>query len=359
LPASVRAAVSEPNLNALMSLGPERWAELREVLKFLLSRENRDRKLLEKSLFPTRILQLEIPCVIGDYTDFYASRNHAQRVGEIFRPEKPLLANYEWVPIAYHGRASSIVASGAEVRRPQGQMRGGSRPEFGPTQRLDYELELGYFVGVGNALGEPVSVASAATAVFGVSLLNDWSARDVQAWESQPLGPFLGKNFCTTVSPWITPMAALEPFRVAALGHEHGVLPYLEGGRGVSIRLEVFISTEKSRRRGLEEFRISSTDSAGLYWTPEQMVAHHTVGGCNLCAGDLLGSGTVSGASRDEAGCLLELTALAPLVLPNGEVRRFLEDGDEVVLRGWCEGEMPVRLGECRGRVTSAPGTRV
>jgi fumarylacetoacetase len=360
LPASVRAAVHEPHLNALMSLSPERWAELRVALQFLLSRENRDRKLLEGALFPIRTLQLEIPCVIGDYTDFYASRNHAQRVGEIFRPDKPLLDNYDWVPIAYHGRASSVVASGAEVRRPQGQMRGGERPEFGPTQKLDYELELGYFVGVGNALGERVPVESAEANLFGVSLLNDWSARDVQAWESQPLGPFLGKNFCTTVSPWITPMAALEPFRASAVTHEQGVLPYLDGGRGLSLRLEALLLTDKSRGAGLEAFRISETDAAGLYWTPAQMVAHHTSGGCNLRAGDLLGSGTVSGASREEAGCLLELTALAPLLLPNGEVRRFLEDGDEVVLRGWseAEGALPVRLGECRGRVTSTPGTR-
>jgi fumarylacetoacetase len=361
LPASVRAAVREPYLNVLMSLGPECWAEIRAALQFLLSRENRDRKLLEKALFPTRILQLAIPCVIGDYTDFYASRNHARRVGEIFRPDKPLLENYDWVPIAYHGRASSVVASGADVRRPQGQMRAGDRPEFGPTQKLDYELELGYFIGVGNELGEPVTVESAEAKLFGVSLLNDWSARDVQAWESQPLGPFLGKNFCTTVSHWITPMAALEPFRIPPVTHEHGLLPYLDGGCGVSLRLEVWLSTEKSRRAGLEAFLVSCVDAAGLYWTPAQMVAHHTSGGCNLRAGDLLGSGTVSGASREEAGCLLELTALVPLVLPNGEVRRFLEDGDEVVLRGCgqAEGGMPVRLGECRGLVTSAPGTRV
>jgi fumarylacetoacetase len=353
LPAGVRAAVCEPCLNALMVLGPERWAELRGELQFLLSRGNRDRRLLEQALLPTRILRLEIPCSIGDYTDFYASRNHARRVGEIFRPANPLLGNYDWVPIAYHGRASSVVASGAEVRRPQGQMRGDAGPRFGPTERLDYELELGYFVGVGNELGEPVPVASAEARLFGVSLLNDWSARDVQAWESQPLGPFLGKNFCTTVSPWITPMAALEPYREPAVAHELGVLPYLDGGAGVSLKLEVWLSTKQSRAAGLAEFRVSGGNSAGLYWTPAQMVAHHTSGGCNLRAGDLLGTGTVSGDARAEAGCLLELTALAPIVLPNGETRRFLEDGDEVVLRGWGDGEMPVRLGECRGRIAS------
>ncbi len=352
LPAGVQRTVQEPYLNALMALGPERWAELRGTLQFLLSRANRDRKVLERALLPTRILQLEIPCSIGDYTDFYASRNHARRVGEIFRPGKPLLENYDWVPIAYHGRSSSIVASGAEVRRPQGQVRGEEKPRFVPTERLDYELELGYFVGVGNEVGEPVPVALAEARVFGVSLLNDWSARDVQAWESQPLGPFLGKNFCTTVSPWITPMAALEPYRVPAEAHEQGVLPYLDGGAGVSLTLEVWLSTTQSRAAGLPEFRLSEVDSAGLFWTPAQMVAHHTSGGCNLRAGDLLGSGTVSGETREEAGCLLELAALAPVALPNGETRRFLEDGDEVVLRGWGVGEMPVRLGECRGRVT-------
>lgn len=351
LPASVRAAVREPYLNDLMALGPERWAELRGALQFLLSRGNRDRKALEQALLPTRILRLELPCAIGDYTDFYASRNHARRVGEIFRPGKPLLENYDWLPIAYHGRASSIVASGAEVRRPRGQVRGEDKPRFEPTERLDYELELGYFVGVGNALGEPVAIEQAEARVFGASLLNDWSARDVQAWESQPLGPFLGKNFCTTVSPWITPMAALEPFRVPAVEHVGGVLPYLDGGAGVSLQLEVWLSTSQSRAADLPEIRLSEVDSAGLFWTPAQMVAHHTSGGCNLRAGDLLGSGTVSGETREEAGCLLELTALAPVVLPNGETRRFLEDGDEVVLRGWGAGELPVRLGECRGRV--------
>jgi len=199
LPESVQNAIREPYLNAPMSLGPERWAELRGALQFLLSRENRDRKVLESALLPVKGLRLETPCAIGNYTDFYASRDHARRVGELFRPDKPLLENYDWVPIAYHGRASSIVASGAEVRRPMGQMRSEGQPRFGPTERLDYELELGYFVGVENKLGEPVPIVSAETQLFGVSLLNDWSARDVQQWESQPLGPFLGKKFCTTV----------------------------------------------------------------------------------------------------------------------------------------------------------------
>jgi fumarylacetoacetase len=356
LPASVKDAVREPYLNWLMELGAEAWNELRAALQFLLSRSNKDRRVLEPALLPLRGLQLEVPYDIGDYTDFYASRDHARRVGELLRPDKPLLENYDWVPIAYHGRTSSIVASGAAVQRPSGQMRGSGSPRFGPTERLDYELELGYWVGQDNALGEPVPIAAAEEHIFGLSLLNDWSARDVQAWEYQPLGPFLGKNFCTSVSPWVTPLAALGGCRVAAVEHE--VLPYLEGGDGLRLNVEVYLSTAPSRAAGLEEFRLSAGDSAGMWWTPAQMVAHHTSNGCNLRAGDLLGSGTVSGADLSSAGCLLELTrgGAEAIRLPNGETRRFLEDGDEVTLRGWGEimGEMPVRLGECRGRVTPA-----
>jgi fumarylacetoacetase len=356
LPASVKDAVREPYLNWLMELGAEAWNELRAALQFLLSRSNKDRRVLEPALLPLRGLQLEVPYDIGDYTDFYASRDHARRVGELLRPDKPLLENYDWVPIAYHGRTSSIVASGAAVQRPSGQMRGSGSPRFGPTERLDYELELGYWVGQDNALGEPVPIAAAEEHIFGLSLLNDWSARDVQAWEYQPLGPFLGKNFCTSVSPWVTPLAALGGCRVAAVEHE--VLPYLEGGDGLRLNVEVYLSTAPSRAAGLEAFRLSAGDSAGMWWTPAQMVAHHTSNGCNLRAGDLLGSGTVSGADLSSAGCLLELTrgGAEAIRLPNGETRRFLEDGDEVTLRGWGEirGEMPVRLGECRGRVTPA-----
>ncbi len=344
-----------------MRQGPDAWAALRASLQYLLSRENKDRKVLEAALLPIAGTVLENPCAIRNYTDFYASRNHAMRVGEMFRPEKPLLENYDWVPIAYHGRASSVVSSPAAVRRPMGQIRGDVRPRFGLTERLDYELELGYFLGTENPLGEPVPVADADKRLFGLSLLNDWSARDIQSWEYQPLGPFLGKNFCTSVSPWVTPMAALEPFRCSAVAHPEGMLGYLqEAGQGVSLRLEVRLSTAKSRARGMADFTITRTDSAELYWTPAQMVAHHTSNGCNLLAGDLLGSGTVSGATREEAGCLLELTALAPFSLPNGEMRQFLEDGDEVTLVGWGEaaGEIPVRLGDCRGRVNVTPGSR-
>ena len=356
LPELVRDAVREPYLNGLLALGPEAWAELRAALQFLLSRENKDRRLLESALLPMRGLRLEVPCAIGDYTDFYASRDHARRVGELFRPEKPLLDNYDWVPIAYHGRASSIVASGTPVRRPHGQARGSAGvPAFGPTERLDYELELGYWIGQGNALGEPLPVGEAEERIFGVSLLNDWSARDVQAWEYQPLGPFLGKSFCTTVSPWITPLAAVEGCRVGPVEHE--VLPYLQGpAKGVGLQVEAYLSTAVSRAAGLEPMRVSAGNAGGMWWTPAQMVAHHTSNGCNLRAGDLLGSGTISGASLESAGCLLELTrnGQEPITLANGETRRWLEDGDEITLRGWCQpaDELPIRLGECSGRVT-------
>jgi fumarylacetoacetase len=355
LPANVRGAVRAPYLNALMELGPAVWGELRTALQYLLSREDKERRLaLEAALLPVRGVRLQIPCAIGDYTDFYASRDHARRVGELFRPERPLLENYDWVPIAYHGRASSIVASGTPVKRPRGQMRDDGKPKFGMTERLDYELELGYWIGQGSALGEAIPVAEAERRIFGVSLLNDWSARDVQSWEYQPLGPFCGKNFCTSVSPWITPMAALEPFHCPPVEHLGGILDYLlPAGRGIALRVEAWLSTERMRAEGAMDHRLSATNSSGLWWTPAQMVAHHTAGGCNLRAGDLLGTGTISGATRADAGCLLELSAEAPIVLPNGETRRFLDDGDQVKLVAWGEmaGALPVRLGECCGRV--------
>ena len=362
LPTLVRDAVRQPRMNVLMGLGPVACSELRSALQHLLSRENRDRTLLESALLPARGLQFVLPCQIGDYTDFYASRDHARRVGELFRPDQPLLANYDWVPIAYHGRASSIVASGAPVRRPSGQLPTGSRPTFAPTQRLDYELELGFWVGAGNALGEPVPVGQAGRHLFGVSLLNDWTARDIQRWEYQPLGPFLAKNFCTSVSPWITPMAALEGLRATVAPHDGGTLDYLVDAHdqalgGIALQLEVALSTAASRAAGLESFALSKTNSRSLFWTPAQMLAHHTSGGCNLRPGDLLGTGTISGAMRDEAGCLLERTSggAEPIYLPNGERRTFLEDGDEVTLSGWGQpaAGLPIRLGDCHGRIHS------
>ncbi len=353
LPASVRAALREPHLNAFLQLGPAAWQTLRQALQFLLSRENKVRRLLEAALLPTRTLQLELPCATGDYTDFYASRDHARRVGELFRPEQPLLENYDWIPIAYHGRASSLVPSGTPVRRPQGQVRAPGTPRFGPTERLDYELELGFFIGPGNLLGEPIPIAEAEQHLFGVSLLNDWSARDIQAWEYQPLGPFLGKNFCTSVSPWITPLTALAPFRIPAVEHAGGTLPHLAGGLGLRLQLAGELSTRQSRAAGLAPSQISTADSAALFWTPAQMVAHHTSNGCNLRPGDLLATGTISGPDRSQAGCLLELTAEQPLQLPNGESRRFLEDGDHVTLAAcaYPQDDLPIRLGSCTGEI--------
>lgn len=291
LPESVREAVAGSSLNGLMKLGVEAWAELRGALQVLLARENKDRAVLERALLPVQGVRLELPCVIGDYTDFYASRNHARRVGEMFRPERPLLENYDWVPIAYHGRASSIVASGTEVRRPWGQRQGNDGPVFAPSERLDFELELGFYVGVGNELGETVALADAEAHLFGVSLLNDWSARDIQAWESQPLGPFLGKNFCTSVSPWITPMAALEPFCVAVPKRGNEVLPYLaseanERRGAFALALEVQLAGG-----GNPPCTLVRTNAAELYWTAAQMLAHHTSGGCNLRVGDCWGAG--------------------------------------------------------------------
>jgi fumarylacetoacetase len=355
LPAHLRESLAEPTLNHFMSLGPAAWHDLRAALQFLLSLANRDRKVLESALVPLHDLPLELPATIGDYTDFYASRHHALRVGELFRPDKPLLDNYDWIPIAYHGRSSSLVPSGTPVRRPSGQRRGDPSPVFAPTQKLDYELELGYYIGQGNTLGEPIPLAEAAAHLFGVSLLNDWSARDIQAWEYQPLGPFLGKNFCTSVSPWITPMEALAPLRAPAIPHPSGLLEYLQNETlaSVNLNLNIQISTTKNRHAVLPPMQLSDSNSSELFWTPEQMVAHHTSGGCNLRSGDLLATGTISGESREQAGCLLELTrnGQEALELPNGERRAFLQDGDEVVLTGWgqAEGQMPIRLGECRG----------
>ncbi len=360
LPKQLESALREPYLNTLMALSPQAVEDLRQALQFLLSLENRDRTRLEAALLPTRTLRLELPVSVGNYTDFYASRHHAQRVGELFRPEKPLLENYDWLPIGYHGRASSLVASGTPVRRPRGQIRGEAKPSFEPTRKLDYELELAMFIGAGNALGEPIAIAEAGNHLFGVSLLNDWSARDIQAWEYQPLGPFLGKNFATSVSPLLTPIAALEQFRVPATPHVGGTLDYLlhetdQDTGAFSLHLQVELSTNRSRQEGRPAFPISEVDARTLYWTPAQMIAHHTASGCNLLPGDLLATGTISGVERESAGCLLERTGngTTPLCLPNGETRCFLEDGDEITLTGVGEGkgELPIRLGACRARV--------
>ncbi len=361
-----------PALNPLMALGGRHWSALRRAVSQLLAAGARgaplDPRVRPTLLVPRADAELFLPAAIGDYTDFYASLFHAANVGSLFRPDNPLLPNYKWVPIGYHGRASSIVLSGAPVRRPLGQTREdpAAPPVFGPTRRLDYELEVGFFVGPGNDLGRPIPIADAARHLFGVCLVNDWSARDIQSWEYQPLGPFLAKNFATTISPWVVTLDALVPFRAPAFERPAGdpaPLAYLHddddrraGALGIS--LEVLLSSARMRDERLPPARLSRSELTDLYWTPAQLVAHHASGGCNLRPGDLLASGTVSGPAKAARGCLLELTwrGTEPVRLPTGEERRFLEDGDEVVLRGWCEREGFVRigLGECRGTVVGA-----
>lgn len=358
------AACREPSLNSLMSLGREASAALRARMTELLS-DASARARVEPLLVSRTGATMLLPARIGDYTDFYASVHHATNVGRLFRPENPLLPNYKWVPIGYHGRASSIMASGAEVRRPCGQTKApdAATPMFGPSQALDYELEVGFFAGPGNQLGEPVPLNAAEQHIFGLCLVNDWSARDVQSWEYQPLGPFLAKNFATTISPWIVTLEALEPFRVPAFARAEDdpkPLGYLDSPEdrvqgGFDMTVEAWISTERMRRENEPAFRVSRGNLRNLYWTLAQMLTHHTSNGCNLQPGDLLASGTISGPAPDSLGCLLELTrrGAAPLKLPNGETRKFLEDGDEVTLRGYCEREGIARigLGECVGRI--------
>jgi fumarylacetoacetase len=309
-----------------------------------------------------------LPVEVGDYTDFYASVFHASNVGSMFRPDNPLLPNYKWVPIGYHGRASSVVASGTPIRRPRGQSKApdAAAPSFGPSRQMDYELELGAWIAGHNPLGQPVPIAAAHERLFGVSLLNDWSARDIQSWEYAPLGPFLAKNFATSVSPWIVTMEALAPFRVPAFVRPEGdpaPLAYLDDAAdraqgGYAITLEVALQTTRMREAGQPPARLSRGDFRQMYWTLAQLVAHHASSGCNLRPGDLLGSGTISGPTREERGCLLELSwrGKEPLTLPSGESRTFLEDGDEVVMTGWCEraGAVRIGLGECRGRLLPA-----
>jgi fumarylacetoacetase len=298
--------------------------------------------------------KLLLPLDIGDYTDFYASVHHATNVGSMFRPDNPLLPNYKWMPIGYHGRSSSIVVSGTPVHRPAGQLKDEGDPVVGKTKRLDYEMELGIVIGAGNALGQSIAAAEALDHVFGFCLVNDWSARDVQTWEYQPLGPFLAKNFATSISPWIVTLDALEPYRVPAATRPDGdpaPLPYLVDDTAFDITVEVWLLTESMS----EPVRLSRGSFRDMYWTVSQLVAHHTVNGCNLRAGDLLASGTISGPEKDSRGCLLELTwrGTEPIALPNGETRRFLENGDEVILRGYCErpGLPRIGFGECRGVV--------
>ena len=355
-------------LNPLMTLTPPERAEIRLSLSRLLRAGSRKQEKAEKFLTPIGEALLVRPTLQRGYTDFYASIHHATRVGQLFRPDQPLLPNYKWVPIAYHGRASTLMVSGTPVRRPNGQTKApdAAEPVFGPTRRLDYELEIGFYGASLQRIGEPIPIAKAEEHIFGVCLVNDWSARDIQAWEYQPLGPFLAKNFATSVSPWVVTLEALAPFRIPAFeraADDPRPLPYLlseddQRAGGVDITLEVQLATMKMQLQSIPPVTLSRGSFRDMYWTMAQMVAHHTSNGCNLMAGDLLASGTVSGPQHESAGCLLELTegGRRPIPLPTGEERRFLEDGDEVILRGSCErpGFRRIGLGECRGLILSA-----
>jgi fumarylacetoacetase len=365
----VEACVQARGLNPLLEAGHEAMARLRAALSALLrigaGDAGRARDRAGDLLVPMKQATMSLPAHVGDYSDFYASIHHATNVGSMFRSDNPLLPNYKWVPIGYHGRASSLVPSGTPVTRPWGQTRDGDAtpPVFGPSRRLDYELEVGAYVGVGNALGQRIPLERAESHVAGLCLVNDWSARDIQTWEYQPLGPFLAKSFATTVSPWIVTLDALEPFRAPAFSRPPGdpqPLPHLrdqqnERDGGFDITLEVLLSTRRMRDAGLPPVRVSRGSFLWMYWTVAQLVTHHASNGCNLRPGDLLASGTVSGPTKDSRGCLLERTwkGTEPLELPSGEQRRFLEDGDEVTMRGWCEREGARRIGfgEAAGRV--------
>jgi fumarylacetoacetase len=308
------------------------------------------------------------PADIGDYTDFYASIYHATNVGRLFRPDSPLLPNYKHVPIGYHGRTSSIVISGTDVTRPKGQMlaTGAKAPSFGPTQMLDYEAEVGFFVASGNERGEPIPIADAENHIFGICLVNDWSARDIQSWEYQPLGPFLSKNFATTISPWVVTWEALEPYRVPAFFRPPGdpqPLPYLSSDKdrnegGIDLNIEVYLRSMLMREGRLRPTRLSSASLADMYWTPAQMLTHHASNGCNLSPGDLFASGTVSGPEPGSQGCMLELTrrGAEAITLPTGEERKFLHDGDEIILRAYLqrEGAARIGLGECSGLIVAS-----
>ncbi|MCU4120642.1 fumarylacetoacetase [Variovorax sp. N23] len=360
--------VDHADMNLLMAATPAERAALRTALSEGLQEGSPKQGEWEIALYAQAAIEMALPCRIGDYTDFYTGIHHATTVGKLFRPDQPLMPNYKWVPIGYHGRASSIGVSGQRFKRPQGQTKApdAAEPSFGPSKRLDYELELGFLIGRGNALGAPIAIADAEQHLFGVTLLNDWSARDLQAWEYQPLGPFLAKNFASTLSPWIVTMEALAPFR-AKFERPAGdpqPMPYLDSpanraSGALAITLEVWLQTAKMREAGEPATRLTRGNTTqAAYWTAAQLVTHHTVNGCNLQPGDLLGSGTLSGPTLEEAGSLLEITlgGKQPMTLPNGETRTFLEDGDTLTLRGYCERDGAVRigLGEVSGTVLPA-----
>ena len=372
LPQVAAQAGAATALNDFLAMGPVAWRALRHAL-FAALRHDADAQTvgtLHACLVPQAEAEHAVPTRVANYTDFYTSIHHARNVGRVIRPDDPLTPNFQWLPIAYHGRASSVVVSGTPFHRPMGQAMppGAKAPVYGPCARLDFELEMGFYVGPGNAMGEPIPLEKAEDHIFGMCLLNDWSARDHQFWEMAPLGPFLGKNFCTSVSPWIVTMEALAPYRVpfAHPADEPQPLPYLDTAAnrahgGVDVQLEVLLDTATHRAKGVAPDRLSATSFRHQYWTIAQMVTQHTVGGCNLTSGDLLGTGTISGPTPAEAGAIVELSrgGTVAIDLPGtGEQRRFLEDGDTVVLHGWCEkpGAARIGFGRCEGTVLPAVG---
>ena len=369
LDANVTTALAQPALNGLMAQGPAVWSALRLALSRALRAGSPLQATLQGTLLPQAQVEYTLPARIGDYTDFYTSVYHATNVGKLFRPDNPLLPNYKWVPIGYHGRSSSIGVSGQTFHRPKGQLMapGATAPVLAPSQRMDIELELGIFIGQGNALGESIPMAQAEDHVFGLCLLNDWSARDIQAWEYQPLGPFLAKNFATTLSPWVVTLEALAPYRTAPFrpAEDPQPLPYLDtpanrSSGALDIQLELLLQTAKMKQAGLAPHCLAQTSYRHAYWTLAQLVTHHTVNGCNLQPGDLLGSGTLSGPTLEQAGALLELTTggKQAISLPNGETRTFLQDGDTVLLRGHCSqaGAARIGFGVCEGTLLPARG---
>lgn len=359
-------AAAQSQLNTLMAMTSTQWSALRLALSRALRAGSAKEAALKACLVPQAEVEFTVPAQVGDYTDFYTSVHHATNVGKLFRPTNPLMENYKWVPIGYHGRASSIRISGVDFKRPNGQLKApDADPALLPCNRLDYELEMGIYAGTGNVWGDAIGIDDAENHIFGLCLLNDWSARDVQAWEYQPLGPFLSKNFATSISPWIVTLEALAPYRTAFTrpAEDPQPLPYLSSDANsqqgaLDVQLTVAIQTEKMRTEGQPAEQITQTSYRHAYWTMAQLIAHHTVNGCDLQPGDLLGTGTLSGPTMGEAGALLEITegGKKPLSLSNGETRTFLQDGDAVVFTGWCEkpGAARIGFGECRATVLPA-----
>lgn len=357
-----RQVFSEDALNGFLALGRPAWSKAREAIQNLLAADTStlrdDAALRGRALHEQKDVTMQLPARIGDYTDFYSSYHHAHNVGTMLRgPENALMPNWKWLPVAYHGRASSIVVSGTDVRRPHGQTKppDSPAPVFGPSRSFDYELETAFLIGPGNALGQPVPIDRATDHIFGLVLMNDWSARDVQAWEYQPLGPFLAKNFCTSISPWVVMLEALEPFRKPLPPQDPEPLAYLRAANDFTydIQLEARLQTASLAAPHV----ITRTNFQNLYWSIAQQLAHHTVNGCNLQPGDLLASGTISGPTEESRGCMLELTwrGANPLTLPNGETRKWLEDGDSLTIAGWAQGDgYRIGFGEVSGRVAPA-----